>query len=492
MNPLQFLYDTVDVIKDGKDGKISYVYDKVGKQFYIMKERDLKTAEIYSRLKDLKSPYLPEIYHAVECDGKFFIVEEFIQGRTLNEILIHNNGLDEKNSADVLKQLCNALKILHAQKIIHRDIKPSNIMVTNDGAVKLIDFNISRIVKENRDNDTDFLGTRGYAPPEQYGFGQTDSRSDIYSLGVTIQEILGENYEGYLKKILAKCTDLDPANRYQSVEEILADIDKKYFLHKIKAVVLKISVTCAIVFVALFAVQKFLDADEMPTPEIKTESNAVEEIAPAPQVQSPPPLQKYESEKVKWSEIKIPNADNFTPAADSISMPVQTTPPQTLETETLPKIEDNTKPRSDPRLKRVCTLTLNGDIYSNGTGEIPASVWQTWESDGENVYLPKNFYVSLNIENKDTAPLNISVSANLNGLQHTEKIFPAINLASGQYQNFEIPIGGLACINGSFEVEIWLHTNDNTPLISFWNGEQFSSKHTVRINLRDYAKLKHR
>ena len=234
MNPLQFLYDTVDILKDGKNGKISLVYDKIGKQFYIMKERNLKTAEIYSRLKEIKSPFLPEIYHAMEFDGKFFVVEEFIQGNSLYEILIHNNGLDEKKASEILKQLCNALKILHAQKIIHRDIKPSNIMLTKSGYVKLIDFSISRIAKENKATDTDFLGTREYAPPEQYGFGQTDSRSDIYSLGITIQKVLGDNYDGYLKKILSKCTELNPANRYQSVEEILIDIDKKYFRHKIK------------------------------------------------------------------------------------------------------------------------------------------------------------------------------------------------------------------------------------------------------------------
>ncbi len=486
MNPLQFLYSTVDVIKDGKNGKISLVYDNVGKQFYIMKERDLKTAEIYSRLKDLKSPYLPEIYHAVESDGKIFIVEEFIQGRTLADILTHNNGLDEKNSADVLKQVCNALKILHALKIIHRDIKPSNIMVTKSGAVKLIDFSIARIEKANRDTDTDFLGTRGYAPPEQYGFGQTDSRSDIYSLGVTMQEILGENYDGYLNKILSKCTNLNPAERYQSADEILADIDKKYFAYKIQNVALKTAVTCAAVFVILFTAQKFLDADEVPAVETEPESADVEETTPP--IQTAPP--KYEGEKVEWSEIKIPSSANPTPAYNP-TPPIQTFPP----VENAPQVLEPPAPAkriSDPRLNRVCTLTLNGNTYGEGAGEIPASIWQTWQSDGENVYLPQNFSVGLNLANTDSAPLNISVTADLNGLQKSEKIFPAINLASGQSENFQIPIGGLACSNGVFEIEIWLRTGDNTPLVSFWNGKNFSANHTVRIYLRDYAKLKHR
>lgn len=157
----------------------------------------------------------------------------------------------------MLKQLCECLKILHAQKIIHRDIKPSNVMLTENETVKLIDFSISRIAKENKENDTDFLGTKGYAPPEQFGFGQTDARSDIYSLGVTIQKILGENYDGYLKKILSKCTELDPAKRYQSVEEILADIDKKFFLYKTKKVAVKISATCATALLILTAIKSF-------------------------------------------------------------------------------------------------------------------------------------------------------------------------------------------------------------------------------------------
>ena len=125
MNPLEFLYDEVDILKDGKNGKVSLVYDKVGKQFFVMKERNLKTAALYERLQNIKSPYLPEIYRTLEFGDKFFIVEEFIKGRTLQDFLTYNNGLDEEKSAEVLKQLCNCLKILHAQKIIHRDIKPS-------------------------------------------------------------------------------------------------------------------------------------------------------------------------------------------------------------------------------------------------------------------------------------------------------------------------------------------------------------------------------
>ena len=85
--------------------------------------------------------------------------------------------------------MCDGLKELHEQKIIHRDIKPSNMILQADGRIRLIDFDAARIFKDNKATDTELLGTKDYAPPEQYGFGQTDPRSDIYSLGVTIKNV---------------------------------------------------------------------------------------------------------------------------------------------------------------------------------------------------------------------------------------------------------------------------------------------------------------
>lgn len=464
MNPLEILYDKVDVLKDGKNGKVFLVYDKVGKQFFVVKERALKTAAIYERLKSIKSAYLPEIFRTLEFDGKFFIVEEFIKGRTLEDVLLYNNGLDEKKSAEVLRQLCDCLKTLHAQKIIHRDIKPLNVMLTDDDAVKLIDFSISRLEKEKADSDTDFLGTKGYAPPEQFGFGQTDARSDIYSLGVTIQRILGENYDGYLKKILVKCTALDPANRYQNVDEILVDLDRKYLRDKIKKAAVKISATCAMIFVILIGVKILV---EPPAPKIET--------PPAAEVK--PVAKKFEKvkpreipAKVEWAEIKIPEPEIVTESPPQI---LEVAPPQPSE-------------EIDPRLNRICTLNLNGVTYHNGVGDIPAEIWQSWKIDGETVYLPENFSVSLRLENKNPAPLNVSVIARLNGLQKSEQVFSEL-IAAGTSQNFEIPIGGLALSNGNFEVEIWLRENGE-PLFGFWNGNSFNHNGRIRIYLLDYAK----
>ncbi|MBR4904092.1 MAG: protein kinase [Selenomonadaceae bacterium] len=115
--------------------------------------------------------------------------------------------------------MCDGLKELHEQKIIHRDIKPSNMILQGE-RIRLIDFDAARIFKEGKESDTKLLGTKGYAPPEQFGHGQTDNRSDIYSLGVTMKTLLGENCDGRLKKILDKCTELDPKNRFQNVDEL--------------------------------------------------------------------------------------------------------------------------------------------------------------------------------------------------------------------------------------------------------------------------------
>lgn len=227
-------YKPIDILKTGESGNVQLVYDRVGKQVCVMKQRQLNSADVYQKLRKIKSRYIPEIFRMIEEDENFLVVEEYVSGRTLAEILLYEDFFHEDLAAQIMRQLCECLQELHAQNIIHRDIKPSNIMLTRDNVIRLIDFSISRIVKEDSDTDTEFLGTRGYAPPEQYGFGQTDERSDIYSLGVTIKRILGKNYSGWLEKILERCTKIDPTNRYQNVDELLDDFDRRHWQNKFR------------------------------------------------------------------------------------------------------------------------------------------------------------------------------------------------------------------------------------------------------------------
>lgn len=193
-------------------------------------------------LKKLNHPNLPSIIDVIDKEDCFLIVMDYIEGNPLSDALKAKKRLDCDDVIEWAKQLCDVLEYLHTRKpaIIYRDMKPGNVMLRPDGSVMLIDFGIAREFKEQNVEDTTCLGTRGYAAPEQFGGrGQTDARTDIYCLGATIYHLVtGHNpsdppYEMYpirhwdpsfssgLEKIIQKCTQRNPEDRYQSCAELL-------------------------------------------------------------------------------------------------------------------------------------------------------------------------------------------------------------------------------------------------------------------------------
>lgn len=171
---------------------------------------------VYTALQSIDHPFLPKLYGVDISDDATTIIEEYIEGQPLG-----GEELSEKQFLVVIKELCSVLEFLHGKGIIHRDIKPSNIILAGDGHIRLIDFDAARMPKDDLEQDTDLLGTRGYASPEQYGFAQTDERADIYALGVTIQQLLGDKAgKPRYKRIIQKCTNLNPDKRYQSVGQV--------------------------------------------------------------------------------------------------------------------------------------------------------------------------------------------------------------------------------------------------------------------------------
>ncbi|MDL2234098.1 serine/threonine protein kinase, partial [Ruminococcaceae bacterium OttesenSCG-928-L11] len=186
-----------------------------GEQRYIKKVLD-GALPLHETLKDCPHPYLPKIYEVSIQNGVTIILEEYIEGDTIAKA-----PLSEKALCNAMKELCAALQFLHNKGIVHRDIKPSNIILAEDGHIRLIDFDAARLMKDVGDQDTRLLGTRGFAPPEQYGFAQTDTRADVYSLGITFKELLGDkaNRPRY-RRIISKCTDLNPDKRYQSASAV--------------------------------------------------------------------------------------------------------------------------------------------------------------------------------------------------------------------------------------------------------------------------------
>lgn len=220
----KFLEKNFQLIEKLKEN-VSLMYDKLNRRLCIVKK--IQNPEIYRQLKKIENPYTPQIFFISEN----FVIEEYIEGENLSEILEREEKISEEKITDWLIQLCRCLKILHENKIIHRDIKPANIILSGE-KIFLIDFGIARKIKNVSESDTEWLGTRGYAPPEQYGFSQTDSRSDIYALGATFQ--LFKPKTARLAKIIGRATNFNPAGRFQSVDEILAELQEKNLVSRLK------------------------------------------------------------------------------------------------------------------------------------------------------------------------------------------------------------------------------------------------------------------
>lgn len=202
--------------------------------YYVRKDLTDYNREVYEQLKVLDSPYFPHIYEVIQDEEKLIIIEEYIPGETLEAYVAKQGTLTLEQVKPIMLDVCQALQILHAQNppIIHRDIKPSNLIRAEDGHWKLIDFNTARYYECGAQRDTTFLGTREFAAPEQFGDLQTDVRTDIYELGAMMNYLLtGRNHKKYMsqgvaQKIIQKCTQFDPAQRYQSVEALMREIQK--------------------------------------------------------------------------------------------------------------------------------------------------------------------------------------------------------------------------------------------------------------------------
>ena len=213
-------YETVKTIKNSERGSVSLLQNKQnGTRFIFRHYRG--NGEVYRKLVGISCPNLPQILETAERDGMVAVLEEYIQGDSL-AYLLEGALFSHAEARKITMQLCNALWVLHKLGAVHRDIKPENVMIRGSEAI-LIDFDASRIFKSDTNQDTQILGTTGYAAPEQYGIAQTDERADIYSLGVLLNVMLTGKHpskelaNGRLGRIVQKCTMVNPEKRYKSV-----------------------------------------------------------------------------------------------------------------------------------------------------------------------------------------------------------------------------------------------------------------------------------
>lgn len=178
----------------------------------------------YEKLQNIRHINLPDIYDVLEMDDGQIVLEEYIDGLTVAQIM-EIDKYRPSGARKVFLALCDALTVLHHRGIVHRDVKPENVIVEKSGRVVLIDFNASRI-ESDASKDTVIMGTVGYASPEQLGLAQTDARTDIYAIGVLYNVMLTGQHPsvtiapGKAGRIVRKCTAVNPNERYQTTSEL--------------------------------------------------------------------------------------------------------------------------------------------------------------------------------------------------------------------------------------------------------------------------------
>ena len=256
------LLDKYEILKEIGRGGMSVVYlamdIRLNKQWAV-KEIRKKGNTIHDEIivqsllaeaqlmKNLDHPALPRIVDILDTEDTFLIIMDYIEGETLEHHLLLYGPQPEACVIEWGKQLCDVLYYLHNQNppIIYRDMKPSNIMLKPEGFIKIIDFGIAREYKEAQ-TDTTILGTKGYAPPEQY-CGRTDQRSDIYALGMSMYHLLTgvDPRQGYpyvpvrqynaqisegIEYIIHTCVQPAAENRYQNCKELRYDLEHPHQL----------------------------------------------------------------------------------------------------------------------------------------------------------------------------------------------------------------------------------------------------------------------
>lgn len=310
-----------EILKQIGKGGMSFVYlsmdKRLNKQWAvkeIRKRGNGKNDEIVinsllaeaKMMKMLDHPALPRIVDIIEDRETIYVVMDYIEGESLDKILSEYGPQTEEIVIDWAKQLCDVLGYLHSKKIIYRDMKPANVMLKPEGNLKVIDFGIAREYKEQNTADTTVLGTKGYASPEHYGARQTDARSDIFTLGMTLHHLLtgvdprspdymyasvrqwNPHLSDGIEAIIDKCTAISPEDRYQSCAELMYDLEHpdlitKDFRKKQKRKLVSFAASSILAVVMLFsgitckAVSLKIDNDNYDTLLSIIESTSLEE-----------------------------------------------------------------------------------------------------------------------------------------------------------------------------------------------------------------------
>ena len=217
-------YRLVSVLSDRNGGRVYRLRHRTQEKDIVL--RSFATPVVaYEVLRDVRSQNLPEIYDTIALEDGQIVLEEYIDGVTVAQVM-ESGHYHPSGAKRVLSGVCRALSVLHSLDLVHRDVKPENVLVTAAGRVVLIDFNASRKVAIDC-KDTAVMGTVGYVSPEQLGVSQSDSRTDVYAVGVLLNVMMTGKHpseqlaRGHAGRLVRKCTNINPGERFQTAEQLL-------------------------------------------------------------------------------------------------------------------------------------------------------------------------------------------------------------------------------------------------------------------------------
>ena len=233
-------YNILALLSRSKRSEVYLIADKETQIRYILKTFSVQyggSEAPEAILKTLAHPCIPRFIESITDGGRVYLVREYFDGETLADHVIRKGRFGIKEALRITAALCDILSYLHKRPapVIYRDIKAENIIITPDGGVRLVDFDISREYDTSAKKDTVYYGTKDYSPPEQFGYAQTDTRTDIYALGILLlymltgsTDIAGADGVGDMAvlKIVRKCTAFSPHDRYRSVDVLKKDIGR--------------------------------------------------------------------------------------------------------------------------------------------------------------------------------------------------------------------------------------------------------------------------
>jgi len=438
-------YKRVRLLKSSARGEVWLVSDRAGRPCVLRALHAGGLPFALLRAHQAAAPLWPEIYFCAEDEDETIVVEEYVGGHSLEERRVARQWLTEAEARALLLSLADGLSTLHALGIVHRDIKPAHIFLQGNGAamaVRLIDFDAARVMTKDATHDTRLLGTEGYAPPEQFGFGATDGRSDIYALGVTVREMMGPSFDAAnpLDKILARCMEKDPDRRYQSVQELadaLRPSRHKMILRSAAKLSLVVLLTLALGACALVLLTRngAAPAEELEQTLETAAADASDTLAGKKTAPSDEPAEGAKEQATHTSHDANGETDETGAKPAGIRSHAE-------------EAHDGGSAARSGRLES--TLMFNGTPWDDAeTIVLSSDDWRKWARAANGavngdyaLFFPSGWQAALTLTNGGDAPIDGTLAIAFDGGSHTEEDAVPVALAPGASQTIPIALGG--------------------------------------------------